>query len=77
VFLVVPTPRTWWFSLTNGDKTILIDFDWCSGAGKGQCQVGINPDINWPSGVGPADIMEKQHDWDMLEKLRRGDAQIV
>ena len=26
-------------------------------------------DINWPKGVGPDEIMQKQHDLDMLELL--------
>jgi hypothetical protein len=47
----------------------LMDFDWSSLGGPA---MRVNKDIRWARGVEAAHVIEKQHDLDMLEKLRAG-----
>lgn len=56
---------------TKKEKAMIIDFDWCKKAGEGRYPVTLNQEgIDWPEGVHPYSIMEKQHDLDMLDQLR-------
>lgn len=53
------------------EKVVIIDFDWCKKAGEGRYPASLNQEgIDWPKGVRPCSIMEKQHDLDMLDQLR-------
>ena len=56
--------------LVKGQEAVLVDFDWCSKASEGRYPVEINPDVNWPRGVGPGEIMLKEHDLEMLQNLQ-------
>lgn len=48
---------------------MLIDFDWCGRHGEAKYPPDINMRINWPEGVGPGTIMQKEHDDEMFGKL--------
>jgi hypothetical protein len=51
---------------------MMIDFDWCSEAGKACYPSSLNCDVDlgWPEGVKPDALMLKEHDLLMLETLR-------
>ncbi|TFK62236.1 hypothetical protein BDN72DRAFT_903401 [Pluteus cervinus] len=54
-----------------GGKVKLVDFDWCNREDEGRYPANINVrDIPWPNGVRPGAPMKKQHDLDMLSRLR-------
>lgn len=56
--------------ITAEEKVMIIDFDWCKKAGEGRYPASLNPEgIDWPEGVHPGSIMEKQHDLVMLDRL--------
>jgi hypothetical protein len=50
----------------------LVDFDWSGPVGTVTYPPTLNKDIRWASGVQAAHVIEKQHDLDMLEKLKLG-----
>jgi hypothetical protein len=50
----------------------MVDFDWSGPVGVARYPPALNKDIRWAHGVGGARLIEKQHDLDMLEKLRLG-----
>jgi hypothetical protein len=50
----------------------LVDFDWSGPVGDARYPPTLNKDIRWASGVEGAHVIEKQHDLDMLERLRLG-----
>jgi hypothetical protein len=50
----------------------LVDFDWSGPVGDARYPPTLNKDIRWARGVGAAHMIEKQHDLEMLERLRLG-----
>jgi hypothetical protein len=57
--------------LPKGGRVMIIDFNWCGGAGDARYPAELNLDreLGWPSGVRPGLIMQKEHDLFMLGKL--------
>ncbi|KAJ7594347.1 hypothetical protein C8J56DRAFT_776574 [Mycena floridula] len=47
----------------------LIDFDWAGTAGQVHYPVHLSRHQHWADGVAPHQIIEKQHDLDMLQRL--------
>ncbi|KAI0294704.1 hypothetical protein B0F90DRAFT_1820992 [Multifurca ochricompacta] len=58
--------------LISGEKVMLIDFDWCGTADESLYPSTLNTDsgIQWPDGVWPGEVMRKEDDVTMLERLR-------
>ncbi len=50
----------------------LVDFDWSGQVGDARYPPTLNTAIRWTRGVEAAQVIEKQNDLDMLEKLRLG-----
>lgn len=58
--------------LITGEEAMIIDFDWCGREGEARYPTGLNcEDLCWPEGVTPDSLMEKQHDRDMLRRLKQ------
>lgn len=55
----------------DGDRAMLVDFDWVGLAGKAEYPASLNDNgsITWPAGVTPSAIMEKDHDIEMISNL--------
>jgi tRNA A-37 threonylcarbamoyl transferase component Bud32 len=52
-------------------KVMIIGFNWCKRADEGRYPISLNQvGIDWAEGVGSGCVMAKQHDLDMLNKLR-------
>ncbi|KAI0302816.1 hypothetical protein B0F90DRAFT_1712295 [Multifurca ochricompacta] len=60
--------------ISSGEKKMmmLIDFDWCGKADESVYPSTLNTDsgIQWPDEVWPGEVMKKEHDVTMLERLR-------
>lgn len=55
----------------DGDRAMLVDFDWVGLAGKAEYPASLNDDgsIAWPAGVTPSAVMEMHHDIEMINNL--------
>ncbi|KZT02786.1 uncharacterized protein LAESUDRAFT_388704 [Laetiporus sulphureus 93-53] len=52
------------------EHVMLIDFDWCGIDGKANYPIDLNSSAGWVTGVGPGEVMRKEHDDAMLQKLQ-------
>ncbi|TFK33280.1 hypothetical protein BDQ12DRAFT_615533 [Crucibulum laeve] len=52
-------------------KVMLIDFDWAGKEGEVRYPVALSKSITWPRGVEGLELIEKQHDLDMIDDIVR------
>ncbi len=59
--------------ITEGDRVMLVDFDWCGKHGEAEYPIDLN-DVasDWPAGAGSGQVMRKEHDYAMLKRLIYG-----
>ena len=57
--------------LVNGDRVMVLDFDWAGRAGEVRYPCVLNhKDIRWPEGAGIGALISRAHDEEMLRALR-------
>ena len=49
----------------------LIDYDWAANKGSAKYPLWMNPEIAWPSGAAPGQLITKVHDTYWLVKLQQ------
>ncbi|KAG5634558.1 hypothetical protein H0H81_001534 [Sphagnurus paluster] len=55
--------------ITPAKGVKLIDFNWAGEEGQAKYPYLISPGLPWPPGVQPLAVIERDHDWQMLEKM--------
>lgn len=55
--------------ITKEKKVKLIDFDWAGEVGQVEYPHLLSSVIEWPKDVQTLDSIQKEHDWEMLDKM--------
>ena len=74
VFGDLRRPNIMIYKTSDGERAMLVDFDWVGQGGQARYPASLNDtgSIIWPAGVKPSGIMRMEHDDEMIKNLISG-----